>query len=174
MKAFVRLIALTACLLGEAKGADLASYGSELQDRRCRGNSQLTGDCFAVHGRLFASNGTPSVRLWPVGTKRLFGVVPSEREILPPCLRGKFGFFAGTTIYGDFTVCRFTQEHPGAMRLVCIEEAEHLVTEKIDSRPPCPSLRGVRSWVRPLRSNGEASLVVLPRESQPHVLLRAV
>jgi len=30
-------------------------------------------------------------------------------------------------IYGDFEVCPFTPERKGAMRLVCIESASHLV-----------------------------------------------
>ena len=50
----------------------------------------IIGDCFEIHGRLSLYNGTPSVRLWPVGTKRLLGVRESDikSEILKEHLIG--------------------------------------------------------------------------------------
>ena len=71
-----------------------------------------------------------------MGTKRLLGVLPPEQEILPSCLRGKLGF--GTRIYGDYTVCPFTRERPGEMRMVCVEEARNLIVEKFDSDGESP------------------------------------
>jgi len=111
-----------------SRSADQSS-GSIASDRRCRGNHALVDKCFTVHGRIFTANGTPDVRIWPVGTKRHLGVLPPEREILPPCLRGQFGFAVRAEIYGDFTVCPFTHNRSGEMRMVCVEEARHLVVE---------------------------------------------
>lgn len=50
------------------------------------------GRCFVVHGRLAIGNGTPSVRIWPVGTKRILGVNdaqndPEGEELFPPDVR---------------------------------------------------------------------------------------
>lgn len=39
------------------------------------------------------------------------------------------------TIYGDFLVCPFTKEKRGEMRMVCVQEAEHLVIEGYSRRP---------------------------------------
>jgi hypothetical protein len=48
--------------------------------------------------------------------------------ILPSYLSGSFGF--DVWLYGDFTVCPFSPDRRGEMRMVCIEEAHHLVGEK--------------------------------------------
>jgi len=40
----------------------------------CKNNAYLVGQCFRLHGRAFFSNGTPSLRIWHVGTKRILGV----------------------------------------------------------------------------------------------------
>jgi len=93
----------------------------------CRCNPELVGACFTVHGRLSPSNGTPSLRIWIIGSKRILGVIPSEDEIVPPTLMAHLRF--GTSIYGDFTVCPFTESKPGEMQMVCIEEAKNLVVE---------------------------------------------
>jgi hypothetical protein len=86
----------------------------------CRTNPALVGPCFEVHGRAFASNGTPSLRIAIEDTKRLLGVAPPEDEIAPKCLRSEVTF--KQDVIGRFTVCPFSQERAGAMRTVCVEE----------------------------------------------------
>jgi hypothetical protein len=99
----------------------------------CRGNPAVVGQCFAVHGRIFFSNGTPSMRIWRVGTTRVLGVLPSEAEIAPAVVRKYVR--SGTNLYGDFEVCPFEKETPGWMRAVCVESATNLVVERhIDGR----------------------------------------
>jgi hypothetical protein len=93
----------------------------------CKCNPELVGDCFTIHGKLSPSNGTPSLRISVIGTKRILGVIPSEDEIIPPSLKEHLRF--GTAIYGDYTVCPFTESKPGHMQMVCIEEAKNLVVE---------------------------------------------
>jgi hypothetical protein len=93
----------------------------------CRCNPELVGACFTIHGRLSPSNGTPSLRISIIGTKRILGVIPAENEIIPLALREHLRF--GKAIYGDYTVCPFAESKPGHMQMVCIEVAKNLVVE---------------------------------------------
>ena len=61
--AFVLTLALTS---PAAEAADAASA--------CKARQDLVDSCHIVHGRLMAYNGTPTFRIWVVGTKRLLGV----------------------------------------------------------------------------------------------------
>jgi len=114
-----------------------AGVGGQQQSRapstpRCKGNTELVDQCFQVHGRAFASNGTPDLRIWQVGTKRIFGVTAhaqaddADEPIAPPnlfdALRGYDHF-----VFGDFEVCPFTSKRQGYMQMVCVERADNLV-----------------------------------------------
>ena len=76
------------------------------------------------------TNGTPSLRIWRVGTDRILGVLPPEHEIIPKNLRSALkGFYRW--VYADLQVCPFTKEKPGEMQMVCVESAEHLVVKQL-------------------------------------------
>ena len=98
----------------------------------CRARSDLVGKCFTVHGRLSVYNGTPSIRLWPVGTKRLLGVldptdisaVPGPNTI-PKSIQNKLDF--DKDVYGDFLVCPLKRSQPGRMQTICIESGKNLI-----------------------------------------------
>src|SRR6185436_2347848 len=50
----------------------------------CRNRPDVVGRCSRVHGRLSVYNGTPSIRLWPLGTKRLLGIIdPNDASSAP-------------------------------------------------------------------------------------------
>jgi len=92
----------------------------------------LVGKCFNVRGRLSVYNGTPSIRLWPLGTKRLLGVIdprdPSAvpgRDTIPESVSSKLNF--DKDVFGDFLVCPLTRARPGRMQTVCIESGKDLV-----------------------------------------------
>jgi hypothetical protein len=79
------------------------------------------------------SNGTPSVRIWRVGTKRILGVSEQRFRLdgfcnLPPDLAGKLSW--ETDLFGDFTVCPLTEEKPGRMQMVCVESGANLELRK--------------------------------------------
>lgn len=86
-----------------------------------------------VHGKLIRGADTVELRLWPVGTKRMLGVADgplindAEDPIYPASLRLPSDT---ADVYGDFEVCPFTKEKPGAMRLVCIESAANIVVKR--------------------------------------------
>ena len=71
----------------------------------CRGNKSVVAACYPVHGHMFLANGSPSLRIWPAGTSRLLGVMPSEQEIIPSKIREQLAF--GVRIYADFSGVSF-------------------------------------------------------------------
>jgi len=100
----------------------------------CREHPQVNSPCFTVHGRMRLYNGTPCVRIWPIGTHRILGVSENrfynaEYANLPPelskLLRGE------NEIFADFIVCPFMPDEPGVMRLVCVDSASNIVVRKI-------------------------------------------
>ena len=121
-------------LLGTLAAIVLLSSGPvSAEDRsapraHCKGNPELVEPCFTVHGRLFAANGTPSLRIWPIGTKRILGVHHDEEPwSVPGCLSPHIGF--DKDLYADFLLCPFTHERTGRMRFVCIESASRMLVQ---------------------------------------------
>jgi hypothetical protein len=101
----------------------------------CKSRPEVVGKCFNVHGRLSVYNGTPSIRLWPLGTKRLLGVIdpadvsnaPGE-TILPLDIKNKLDW--DKDVFGDFIVCPMTRQQPGRMQTVCIDSGKNLVVRE--------------------------------------------
>jgi hypothetical protein len=114
----------------------LTTYLHGQQGRFCKGNPDLVGQCFKVHGRVRVVNGTGIV-IWRIGTDRLLGV--EDEELIPDNLRKamfKYDNEWGSDVYGDFEVCPFTKRKPGEMQMVCAESASHLVVRKPPASPP--------------------------------------
>ncbi len=110
----------------------IGSFGAiaEAQDMNsCKAHPQLSGSCFEIRGRMGFSNGNPSIRIWPVGTRRLLGLSVgrasmSENYNLPKELLAQLSW--GKAMYADFIVCPFTDDEPGVMKIVCVESAENI------------------------------------------------
>lgn len=90
---------------------------------------------FTVHGRLRCHNGTPSMRIWIVGTQRILGVSERQDEgagkpAIPPKIRDIFddgkGWFT-KDVFADFLVEPFEPDKPGVMRPVRILDATSIV-----------------------------------------------
>jgi hypothetical protein len=92
----------------------------------CKTDPDIIGACFRIHGRLSAWNGSPTMRIWRVGTKRILGV--HDDDPLPENLAREMDW--GVEAWGDFEVCPYTTEKPGAMQTVCVESAEHVFYKK--------------------------------------------
>src|ERR1035438_7832407 len=75
----------------------------------CGAENTFVGPCYAVRGRLSYYNGTPSTRIWIVGTHRILGV-PSEDSDLPSNVRPLLKGF-GDQIFADFVVCPLSKDH---------------------------------------------------------------
>ena len=92
----------------------------------CSSDPDLVGSCFKVHGRISAYNGTPTLRIWRIGTDRLLGV---DDEIpVPESLSRQLDW--DVNAYADFEVCPFTREREGEMQRVCVQSVEHIVVRK--------------------------------------------
>ena len=95
----------------------------------CKTNSKLVGACYVIHGRATYGNGTPALRIWPLGTNRILGVTAgrvaddADEPLTPPELR----FDPSKQAFGDFEVCPFTPERKGQMQMVCVQAVTNLV-----------------------------------------------
>ena len=79
--------------------------------------------CQTVHGRMYLANGTPSVRIWIVGTTRLLGVLQQDQRFddLPRNIRTTWAAHGdewSSYLFGNFRVCPIERDRPGWMRLV--------------------------------------------------------
>lgn len=109
----------------------------------CANDKHVVEACFDVHGRI-SVHANSRVYLWPVGTRRIYGIeyppdlrlpdlpLPGnvDRAVFTPTKSG-----IGVDVFGDFRVCPFTHDEPGKMRFVCIDSATHLRTELRNRRP---------------------------------------
>lgn len=92
----------------------------------CESDPDIVGACLRIHGRIAAYNGTPTLRIWRIGTDRLLGV--DDDIPVPEPLNRQLNW--DVNVYADFEICPFTPEREGEMRRVCIESAEHIVVRK--------------------------------------------
>ena len=95
---------------------------AEEENNKCEGRPDIVNSCFSIRGRLSYSNGSPSARIWRVGTHRMLGIHNDE---LPKEIEDKMLNF-DTELWGEFKVCPFTQEQPEHMQFVCVESWRNL------------------------------------------------
>ena len=102
--------------------------------QQCLASPVILGQCFVVHGSLTVADGTPTFRIWKIGTNRILGVLDytgtknEDSQILPLSVWSllKADPF-GTTVDGDYKVCPLTKSEPDQMQMVCMAGAEHLI-----------------------------------------------
>jgi hypothetical protein len=108
------------------------------QGRVCKGNPQVVETCFTVHGRATVGPGTPALRIWPIGTKRMLGVTAgpvADDADDPICPKNMLAFSKGDEeVFGDFEVCPFTPERKSEMQMVCVQSASKLIVKPASSR----------------------------------------
>jgi hypothetical protein len=108
----------------------LCAYSQQRQS--CKGNPELVGECYKIHGRVRVGNGI-GITIWHIGTDRLSGI--DDGNIIIPDNLADAIYHDGQQIYGrdvfgDFEVCPFTKRKPGRMQMVCVESASHLVIKE--------------------------------------------
>ncbi len=115
-----------ALLLGLFLAGGTAAGEPTPPPRQRQDHPDVKPPCFVVHGRLSLWNGTPSARIWIVGTKRVLGVSDSLTgpEAMPEAVRGRLTW--DVDLFGDYTFCPITDEKAGVMRLGCIQSATNL------------------------------------------------
>jgi hypothetical protein len=113
----------------------LFSTSAFCQSRLCKGNPKVIGACYVIHGRARFGNGTPTLRIWPVGTKRILGVTAGTTadDAEDPIVPEEMMVFTRDVeaVFGDFEVCPFTPERKGHMQFVCIESATKLFIKRL-------------------------------------------
>lgn len=96
------------------------------EHQACKSDPDILEACFQIHGQLHVWNGSPGLRIWRVGTKRILGV----RDDYPlPDQLGPYDLLNGE-LTGNFEVCPLTRDRPGVMRMVCVQSAKQLVYKK--------------------------------------------
>jgi len=105
----------------------------------CRSHPDRVGSCREIHGRVTAYNGTPTFRIWVVGTHRLIAPVArdwresEEGGMLPPNVRAALGNRPfQTRVFADFEICPVARQRPGWMQDVCVVSARRLHVVRYD------------------------------------------
>jgi len=134
----LRWLATFVVSLCSARALGKADY----RQQPCK-SDELVPTCVRIHGRLEYGNGTPSTRLWQIGTHHVYGIysnrygfihddptldneTPELHFRLPKDLPDKGGW----TVYGDFEICPLERHTEGHMQAACIADATHIVVPK--------------------------------------------
>lgn len=97
--------------------------------------------CYWAHGRLSPYNGTPTMRLWKIGTKRILAIhsgpgykrgdnQENENPDLPANVDGALSKSKYGSIFGDFEICPLEPEVAGEMQDACIESGKNFVEDR--------------------------------------------
>ena len=127
----IQIIGLVILLLVFLLG--IGNPEENLNNKSFEDHPMVSGPCFKVRGRMAFYNGAPSLRIWPVGTKRILGVSEGRFYLegydnVPRELVRQLTW--DTVMFADFTICPFTDDQPGVMRLICVESAENISIRK--------------------------------------------
>ena len=104
---------------------------------QCERSPRIVEKCFWAHGRYSLWNGTPTDRIWLIGTHRIFGVYgPEDVEFSLYPLPSNIAAATAKTpdpfsfnLYGDYRLCPFTKARKGWMQYGCVGEAKHLIVK---------------------------------------------
>ncbi len=95
----------------------------------CKSSPKVVGKCMTFYGPLSVYSGSPSLRIWPVGTKQLYGLrgtgADPENVALPEKLRDILASNP-REVNGKWEVCPLEAERPNQLRSVCLESASEL------------------------------------------------
>jgi hypothetical protein len=93
-----------------------------------------TNQTLTVHGRLSLCNGTPSFRIWIVGTKRMLGIDQSGNEVpsMPQALRDLIINGDNRSVFADFVIEPLTPYKQGVMQTVRVVSASKIVVTEND------------------------------------------
>ena len=119
--------------------ASRAMVAKDYRQEPCK-TPEIAQSCVQIHGRLTAGNGTPSTRLWHIGTHHVYGIysnrygfthddetLDNEAPELHLELPKGTPTVGGWTVYGDFEGCPLEPPIQGHMQAACIVSASHVV-----------------------------------------------
>ncbi|MBZ5697121.1 MAG: hypothetical protein LAN18_01090 [Acidobacteriia bacterium] len=135
-----KIAMLQAILLATVLAIALLASGAPGRDPSrkipCK-TAEIAAKCYWTHGRLSVYNGTPSWRLWKIGTHHILGIhsgsgaeridpLDNEHPEFPANLERAFKT-PYDWIFAAFEVCPLEPEKAGVMQRVCIESAKNIV-----------------------------------------------
>jgi hypothetical protein len=94
----------------------------------CSSDSGIGDTCFVFHGKLMIGNGTPSLRILNIKTKRIYGVLNPKSEIVPDSIIKMDRI--ENIVFADFKVCQFSNMRSGKMKMVCIDSIANITIKK--------------------------------------------
>ncbi len=95
----------------------------------CKSSPKVVGKCMTFYGPLSVYSGSPSLRIWPVGTKQLYGLRGTGADPETVALPEKLRAILATNpreVNGKWEVCPIEAERPNQLRSVCLESASEL------------------------------------------------
>ena len=131
----VRTVVLLSTLLAITLIVDGAPQRTPNRKIACK-TPKNAASCYWTHGKLANYNGTPTLRLWKIGTKRILAIhsgpgfklgddEENSNPEVPANVDRVFKSFE-TLVFGDFEICPLEPEHQGVMQRVCIESARNI------------------------------------------------
>ena len=116
---------------------------AEPRQSLCKPLAAAHSSYFTVEGQLSPYQGTPSWRIWRLGTKRILGVLDytgaeaEEREKIIPDKAWALLIKDPDrlAVRGTYTLCPLTPMKPDGMQMVCIRRATNLSQVTLTYRP---------------------------------------
>lgn len=68
------------------------------------------------------------MRIWPIGSHRLLGVMPAENEAVPANIKEKIAL--EQDVIATLDVCPLTKTQAGSMQMVCVRSASDIALKK--------------------------------------------
>ncbi len=139
----ILFLLFSVCLFSEAQ------YQTKDRTIPCK-TETVAPACHWTHGRLGFGNGTPALRLWKIGSKRILGIYSGPLTFDPQAVDPDHGDNEGPQlplnvvramwrsrtqelprrIFADFEVCPLELERPGAMQAAGVQSARNIMIEK--------------------------------------------
>ena len=94
----------------------------------CSSDSGIGDTCFVFRGKLLIGNGTPSMRILNIKTKRTYGVLNPKSGIVPDTIIKMDR--VENIVFAIFKVCQFSNNKPGEMQMVCIDSMATITIRK--------------------------------------------
>jgi hypothetical protein len=135
----VRTLFLLTLLFASILCVIAAPQGASKRKIACK-TGENAASCYWAHGRLSFYNGTPSYRMWKIGTNRILAIHsgPSVKRgddhdnsnpELPVNVERAFKT-PYSQIFADYKICPLEPEETRKMQRVCIESAKNIVVDQ--------------------------------------------
>lgn len=99
-----------------------------LTNYTCSSGSGIGDTCFVFRGKLLIGNGTPSMRILNIKTKRIYGVLNPKSGIVPDTIIKMDR--VENIVFAIFKACQFSNSKPEEMQMVCLDSMANITIKK--------------------------------------------